>query len=945
MRHSTRWLALCFLSAAIALAWQQPQRPRTQPPKPQSELEKAAEEFKVMTRDLGLRPDTPGRRSRSAGPRPGWHGRIFENFRNDKLDATPHDVVQRGGSRNLLRRNQFGFNAGGPVVIPKLYDGSRRTFFNVSYEGVRERIGRSFLRTIAIPEERTGNFSRTVDNAGEPLPIYDPQSTRPNPNYNPGRAVSTENLQYLRDPFPANRIPAVRLDPVAQKAVGYYPLPNSDAGPFFRNNYFVFSPETNQANGMIFKVDHTLAEKHRLTFNGSFTNGRAGAPRYYDTIADSSNNDRDFSARRGVVDWTFTKSAATINTLTMDVQRDSSVNGRAGQENALESIGLRGPLRDAFPVFRFSIYLGMGRNNPVSRSSHTYYYLTDSFSTRAGKHRFRAIGQYRRYQVNAFLPESPAGAFQFGPSITSLPGINNTGHPFASFLLGLSETASATVVDNPSYWRGRFFRLQAVDSYEHSKNLTVTVSFATEIALPRVEKYDRFASVDLDTINPATGTKGALVFANRDGRGRALQPVRVRPETSFGLSWNPRGDAKTVVRMSYGLSFSSIPIYTTQWATQGFVGIPTFVSANVQLQPALRLADGMPPLARPLPDLRPDAANFTNADLVDPSGAVPMYQSAGVTVERELRGQAIVSVSLGHARGQRLFVSNGAANPNAIPVSNLAFRDALNTEAFRRTLRPYPQYQRFDVFSSWPAGNYKRNAASFRVEKRSSSGLTVNASYELSKQMDDYSGPYGVQDFYNRQNEWSLTSSNNPQRLSMSFAYELPIGSKKTLLTFSDWRRHFVDGWSVSGITSLSSGEPLALRPQFNNTGGIVDALRVNLVPGVDPAVPNRGPGLWFNPAAFEQPADFTLGNGPRTHPQLLSPGGQNHDVSVTKRFAVTTERVVELTATGFNFTNTGNWSNPDVIIGPASAPNVNAGKIIGSVGGRVIQVGMRLSF
>jgi hypothetical protein len=221
----------------------------------------------------------------------------------------------------------------------------------------------------------------------------------------------------------------------------------------------------------------------------------------------------------------------------------------------------------------------------------------------------------------------------------------------------------------------------------------------------------------------------------------------------------------------------------------------------------------------------------------------------------------------------------------------------------------------------------------------------MNATYEWSKQMDDYSGPYGIQDFYRRQNEWSLTSSNQPHRLSLNFAYELPIGSKKPLLTFSDWRRHFVDGWSVSGITSLSSGEPLALRPMFNNTGGLVDALRVNLVDGVRAGVSNPGPALWFNPAAFDQPADFTLGNGPRTHPQLLNPGGQNHDLSVTKRFAVTTERVVELTATGFNFTNTGNWADPDNLIGPASAPNVNAGKIIGSRGGRVIQVGMRLSF
>jgi hypothetical protein len=211
--------------------------------------------------------------------------------------------------------------------------------------------------------------------------------------------------------------------------------------------------------------------------------------------------------------------------------------------------------------------------------------------------------------------------------------------------------------------------------------------------------------------------------------------------------------------------------------------------------------------------------------------------------------------------------------------------------------------------------------------------------------MDDYSGPYGVQDFYNFKNEWSLTSSNNPQRLSMSVSYELPFGAKKPLLAYQDWRRYLVDGWSLSTISSVQSGVPLALRPQFNNTGGVIEALRVDQVPGVNPELANRSPQLWFNPAAFNQPADFSAGNGPRTHPHLLGPGSQNHDLSVSKRFAVTTDRVLELTATGFNFTNTGNWADPDTIIGPLSAPNVNAGRIIESRGGRVVQVGLRLSF
>lgn len=131
----------------------------------------------------------------------------------------------------------------------------------------------------------------------------------------------------------------------------------------------------------------------------------------------------------------------------------------------------------------------------------------------------------------------------------------------------------------------------------------------------------------------------------------------------------------------------------------------------------------------------------------------------------------------------------------------------------------------------------------------------------------------------------------------------------------------------------------------FNNTGGVVDALNVNVVPGVDPHVPNPGPDLWFNPAAFAQPADFTIGNASRTSPTLRLPGSQNHDLALNKRFSLSTEKSVELSMVGLNVINHANWNNPDVNIGTAAAPNVNAGKIIGSHGGRVIQLGLRFSF
>ncbi len=204
---------------------------------------------------------------------------------------------------------------------------------------------------------------------------------------------------------------------------------------------------------------------------------------------------------------------------------------------------------------------------------------------------------------------------------------------------------------------------------------------------------------------------------------------------------------------------------------------------------------------------------------------------------------------------------------------------------------------------------------------------------------------YGLQDYYNRRNEWSLSTFNPPHRVTLSARYELPFGSGKAFLPYTSWVRHVFEGWALSSMSSVMSGEPLQLRPLFNNTGGVVTGLRVNVVPGVDPGVANPGPGLWFNPAAFDQPADFTIGNGWRTHPTLRNPIFQSHDLSLNKRFSLGTGKTLELGAVAMNFLNHANWNLPDVVIGPAKSPNVNAGKIIGSTGGRVMQLEARYSF
>ena len=175
--------------------------------------------------------------------------------------------------------------------------------------------------------------------------------------------------------------------------------------------------------------------------------------------------------------------------------------------------------------------------------------------------------------------------------------------------------------------------------------------------------------------------------------------------------------------------------------------------------------------------------------------------------------------------------------------------------------------------------------------------------------------------------------------------YELPIGPNRRLLNDTGWRRHLTEGWSISGVSSFAAGDPLMLEAQFNNTGGVVDYLRPNVVPGVDPHVPRPLPELWFNPAAFSHPEDFTIGNVSRTHPTLRNPGRQNQDLSLNKRFSMAESRTLEFSVSMFNFINHADWNEPDTEIGTVESPNANAGRIIGSEGGRVVQLGLRFSF
>jgi len=899
--------------------------------KPAGPLSQAADEFKVLTRDLGMRPESPPNAQERHGPKMRWHGRLFENLRNDVLDAIPHEVKQNGESLSPLRRNQFGFNISGPVLIPHLITNPNNTFFMLSFEGVRERIFRATLLTVPTVQQRQGDFSQTVNSAGQILPIYDPEQTAPNPAYDPTQAVSTTNLQYLRTQFPGNVIPTHRLSPVAQQALTLYSAPNTDIGPFFQNNYFVNSPQIDDADGIIAKVDHPFRERHRLTFNATVSSGYLSPSKYFPNEASPTSPEQHFSTKHAELDYAFTASTNTINLASLAVSSDVVQSGNG--------------TTSAFPDYSLSNYVSMGTAYPNSRNARTTLELSDAWSTRKGKHSLHLTGEAVFYQVNSYNPAYPSGYFEFTPDISSLPGIINTGDPFAGFLLGLPASAQRTITTAPSYFRNSYQGFTARDRYSARKNLTLNASLTFSRRTPRVEKYNRQSTVDPVLIDPSNGLPGAVAFAGLDGVSRGMRPVNYDIDPFIGITWNPRGNSKTVVRASCSRSHGQIPIYNGQWATQGFNASQTFVSPNTQLSPAIDLDAGIPPYGTPLPDLSPSAADNTTADYMNLAKAEPIYQYAAASIEREIPLNIGLSMGVNHSVGRDILVGDGTVNPNAIPPANMTYGNDLYDYSFRSKLQPYPQYTGFVLYGLYPAGRYQRDAGYLRLEKRASFGLTFTAYYEFSKQLDDYSGPYGNQDLFNLRNDWSVTSYSTPQYVTLSYVYEFPFGPNQPLLNLSGIGGALVRGWSLSGNAYWNDGTPLGPHPEFNNTGDILSTLNVNLEPGVSPHVANPGPSQWYNPAAFAQPADFTMGNGPRTESGLLGPGYNSMDVSLGKRFPIGGERAFEFNAMALNVLNHANWNYPDMTIGPANAPNIDAGRIIGSHGGRVIQLGLKFSF
>src|SRR5258708_3212752 len=206
----------------------------------------AVQEFRIQTSNFSAEYANSGGGVINVVSRGGtnqFHGSLFEYFRNDVLAANDFFSNASGRARPSLRYNQYGGTFGGPII-------KNRTFFFFAYEGLREGIPTIVTTSVPTALQRLGDFSQTLSSTGQLVTIYDPTSTRVDPN---------NAAQYIRTPFAGNRIPPSQLDPVALKIQSYYPAPNSAGNPLTGLNNFFFSGTSNRStDDYSGRIDHQL---------------------------------------------------------------------------------------------------------------------------------------------------------------------------------------------------------------------------------------------------------------------------------------------------------------------------------------------------------------------------------------------------------------------------------------------------------------------------------------------------------------------------------------------------------------------------------------------------------------------------------------------------------------------------------------------------------------
>jgi hypothetical protein len=967
----------------------------------------AIQEFKIFTSTFSAQYDRTTGGIDTFTTKAGtnrYHGTAYDIFRNTALDANtwfnagyrakcaPGDSACRTTfSTPPDQKNDFGGNLGGPIRIPRIYEGKNRTFFFFNWEQYKQNVGGTNVSTVPVPAQRGGDFSGNLTNTlagtnpcdGSPAyrgQVFDPASQRIGPTGVPCRTA-----------FPENIIPASRISQVAKNVLGYLPIPTS---PAITQN-FVFANATPLTNTVwTMRIDHSFSEKSR--FFGMYsgrdnTRFTAGSGRAYPTPADSNGWDQDFITHYARAGWDYVFTPALLNHLNVGFNRtdsknytDSALEGLTSHLDWDAKLGIRGSSGINFPNFSFGEGIRtMGRTNNSDNIDNGWRF-NDSLMWVKGGHSL-TFGADLRPQLYARLGEgAQSGVFNFARSETAASQAlgSTTGNGFASFLLGAVDNANLYQTSHFPRWVTAYYAVFVQDDYKVSSTLTLNVGLRYNLDLPRRESFNDTSTFSRTAPNPAAGNRpGALIFGttcNCNTKWAETYKKAISPR--LGFAWSPAALGRnTVVRGGYGIFYGPVQ-YTDSGAQsiQGYAATPNFFNSD-GYTPAFTLDAGIPAFARP-PVQDPSYVNGQNPYYIDPRFSRPsMTQNWSLQVQQKLASNLLATI--GYVAQRSTHLRSSLLNINNINPSNFALGDGLNSSIgsalalqagvsapfagfsgnVSQALRPFPQYGRINSTILENVGRTSYHSLQATIEQRFHSGFSLQGSFTWEKTLTDAdslipqtnAGVSQNQSPYNLNLDKALSIQDVPLTLTGAWIYELPFGAGKKFFNRSGILTAIAGGWQVGGVQRYQSGEPVSFGcatsiPGWDNCirfdRGVGQTIfsSQEIAGTFDPFV-NR----YYNPAAFVDPnasrngGAYRLGNYPRVNGDARMKPYFNEDFSLIKNLRVFEESSLQLKVEFLNAFNRHVFATPDV-----SPFSPTFGLVSGTIDSpRSIQFTLRLNF
>jgi hypothetical protein len=926
------------------------------------------------------------------------HGTVFDYFQSQHFNANTWLNNKRGRAKPVFHRNDFGATVGGPIYLPKAYNGRDKSYFFLSYEGYRfpQTSGVSEL-TIPTAAMRQGDFSEWVRPDGTLIPIYDPITTR-----------SDGKGGFLRDPFPGNRIPKDRLSPLALNIAKYFPNPNA---PGLVRNYLTpgTAPRKRIENAFSAKIDHAFGVKNRVAF--TYTTNRYYWWNAYDENPNDPNNwpgslpyplagrlyqrgDQYYGHVFRLND-THMITPTLVNTLTLGYHRlthpEHDVTGKREKWGELLGGIRNNPGWNAhFPAVSFAT------DNYYSWEStkwwdeyHNVYGLDENLNWIKNNHSIKLGYAYQSLGLNRDNHNVEAGQVTFHRLGTSRPTDNtgNSGNSFASFMLGVVHSGNFTV-PNASLMRWPYHAFFVQDDWKITPRLTANLGFRFEANLPVREKHDRISYFDANLPNPAAdNVPGALRFLGtgpgREGR-RTFYPAAKGYGPRLGFAFQLT--EKTVLRAGAGIFYS--PIKFSASGT-GFTASPSWSSTDQGVTPAFQWDAGWPAWTPP---------PFIDPGFNTPAGVawhfqedlakLPTNSTWNFAIARVLPHNFVFDATYTGSKGT--YLSSDRVNYMQIhpryaslgtllnkPIDDPAvvaagfsppfpsFKRLLGSNAtLGQALRMFPQYRSVGTGGMQNhSGNSTYHAMILKVTKRYSQGLSLVASYTWAKLLTDADssepwiagvvgaavGAGAAQDHYNRRLEKSYGVLDFPHQFKLTASYDLPFGPKRQWVSSGVWS-HIIGGWNLATFIFAQSGYPM----------GVIDTAYSNYLFG-GTARPNvlthnwRAPikgeefdpdkDVFYNVAAFQRrtnPALDPFGNAPRFNGATRMFGRVRENVSVTRSFKLPREGMnLDLRWEVYDLLNHKTWARPT----SQDLANTQFGVITNAEGNRTMQFGLKLVF